>query len=79
MEERFTDISNQVLEMEVLAERIRVLSNDLDQEYFGRCIGKEEMWKIAGHYYEHAGIKMDMILSMTCDICNMLGALQESL
>ena len=72
------EVSDAVTEVEVILERIYVLSNDLDQGYFEQDIKKkDDMWKIAGSYYEHAGIKTNMILNMAYDVQNKLTKIQE--
>lgn len=74
------EISNAATEVEIMLERIYVLSNDLSQEYFGQDIKKkDDIWKIAGAYYEHAGVKANMILDMACDVRNKLTKIQEML
>ena len=55
------EISDTVTEVEIILERIYVLSNDLSQGYFGQDIKKkDDIRKIAGAYYEHAGVKANM-------------------
>lgn len=73
------EIDGKLGDIEILMERIKVLSNDLDQNYFGMSIKNEDLWKISGCYYEHAGIKINMILSMAADVRKMLETLRESL
>lgn len=74
------EISDTVTEVEIILERIYVLSNDLSQGYFGQDIKKkDDIRKIAGAYYEHAGVKANMILDMACDVQNKLTKIQEML
>lgn len=80
MNELNIKISDAVTEVEVILERIYVLSNDLDQGYFEQDIKKkDDMWRIAGSYYEHAGVKTNMILNMANDVQNKLREIQEML
>lgn len=80
MNELNIKISNVVSEAEIILERIYVLSNDLDQEYFEQDInGKEDIWKIDGEYYKHAGVKANMILDMPYKAQNKLREIQEML
>lgn len=80
MNELNIKISNVVSEAEIILERIYVLSNDLDQEYFEQDInGKEDIWKIDGEHYKHAGVKDNMILDMAYKAQNKLREIQEML
>ena len=52
------DIDNALLDIEVLAERVQVMVNDVDQDYFNVDIEKTgEMLRIAPPFYTTAGIK----------------------
>lgn len=80
MNELNIKISNVVSEAEIILERIYVLSNDLDQEYFEQDInGKEDIWKIDGERYKHAGVKANMIPDMAYKAQNKLREIQEML
>lgn len=80
MNELKNKISDAATEMEVILERIYVLSSDLANGYFDQDVKeKADIWKIAGAYYEHAGVKANMILDMACDVQNKLTKIQEML
>lgn len=80
MNELKNKISDAATEAEVILERIYVLSSDLANGYFDQDVKeKADMWKIAGVYYEHAGVKANMILDMACDVQNKLTKIQEML
>lgn len=69
-----------IADIQSLAERVRVLSDDLTQSYFGRELnGAGDCWKISGDYYDCAGVKMEMVLDMIVDIDNELKNMQKKL
>ena len=56
------DIDNTLLDIEVLAEKVQVMVNDVDQDYFNVDIEKTgEMWKIAPPFYTTAGNMVNRI------------------
>lgn len=72
------DVRDDIMGLQILTERVRVLSSDLTQEYFGLCLnGEEGSWKISGSYYHDASIKMEMIFSMVVDIDEDLKKIQR--
>lgn len=80
MNELKNKISDAATEMEVILERIYVLSSDLANGYFDQDVKeKADMWKIAGVCYEHAGIKTDMMRDMVYDVKKKLMEIQEML
>jgi len=73
-------VSDNISEVEVLAERIGVLCNDLDQGYFDQVVnGPEDSWKIGGYFYEAGRIKMEMVVIMLRDMKEQLAKTQELL
>lgn len=73
-------ISNQLSDIEVLAEKARVMGNDLTMNYFGENINSpKDFWKIAGEFYHAAGVKSDILLDFICDMQKQLEELQEQL
>ena len=79
-DKKIIEISNALVDIEILTERVYVLSDDLDQGYFGERIESEgDYWKIAPPYYNHSQVKMNMILDMANEIQKKLRAIQDSL
>lgn len=80
MTEERIEISDKILEAEVLAERVRVLSSDLSGGYFGLTVDeKKDQWRVTGHYYENARVKMEIIAVMAYDLKKLLNAIQDSI
>lgn len=80
MTEERIEISNKILDAEVLAERARVLSNDLSEGYFGLTVNeKKDPWRVMGHHYENARVKMNIIAEMVFDLEKLLNAIQDSI
>lgn len=72
------DIDSALMEIEVLAERAKVMIEDVQQTYFGQKIKDiEEMWKIAPPYYTTAGIKTDIANDLVFDVIERLKTLRE--
>ena len=74
------DIDNTLLDIEVLAEKVQVMVNDVDQDYFNVDIEKTgEMWKIALPFYTTAGIKTSIANDIVFDMVNRIRELRELL
>lgn len=74
------DIDNTLLDIEVLAEKVQVMVNDVDQDYFNVDIEKTgEMWKIAPPFYTTAGIKTSIANDIVFDLLNKIRELREVL
>lgn len=74
------DIDNALLDIEVLAERVQVMVNDVDQDYFDLDIEKTgEMWRIAPPFYTTAGIKTSIANDIVFDMVNRIRELRELL
>ena len=79
MKEEMLNISDAILEIQILTERIRVLSEDLTQDYFSRQLnGKDDMWKLKCGYYS-AGIKTEILDAMVIEADEKLAELQKLL
>ncbi|MSS95035.1 hypothetical protein FYJ53_14925 [Eubacterium sp. BL-380-WT-2B] len=79
MKKEMIDISDFVLAIQILTERIRVLADDLTQDYFGRDLnGKDDLWKVKCGYHS-AGIKTEILDAMVVEADEKLAQLQESL
>lgn len=80
--ENFTiiEIDNALLDIEVLAERVRVMVNDVDQDYFDCDIEKTgETWRILPPFYTTAGIKTGIANDIVFDLLNKIRELREVL
>lgn len=74
------DIDNALLDIEVLAERVQVMVNDVDQDYFNVDIEKTgEMLRIAPPFYTTAGIKTSIASDIVFDMVNRIRELHELL
>ena len=72
------DIDNVLIDVEVLAERAKVMIEDVRQTYFGQEIEDiEDTWKIAPPYYISAGIKVDIADGLVFDMMKQLKVLHE--
>lgn len=71
------EIDSQVTVLQLLTRKAKVIAEDLEQNYFGRDIkGIDEAWKIAGPYYDAAGLKAGIVNDFLYDIINQLEELQ---
>ena len=79
MDKKGIDISDGLLEAEILAERINVLSDDLRQEYFDKREMKDinKAWMFMDEYYKAARIKIEMISGMAWNLEKQLETLQD--
>ena len=74
------DIDNALFDIEVLAERVQVMVNDVDQNYFNLDIENTgKMWKIAPPFYTTAGIKTSIANDIVFDLLNKIRELREVL
>jgi glutamine synthetase type III len=74
------DIDNALFDIEVLAERVQVMVNDVDQDYFNLDIENTgKMWKIAPPFYTTAGIKTSIANDIVFDLLNKIRELREVL
>lgn len=79
MKKEMLNISEAILEIQVLTERIRVLSDDLTQGYFGGQLnGKDDVWKLK-YGYHSAGIKTEILDAMVIEADEKLAELQKLL
>lgn len=59
---------SKIVEAGVLLERANVLSNILINDYFNQKVEQSnDLWKLAGHYYDNARVVSETILSLTYD------------
>ena len=74
------DIDNALFDIEVLEERVQVMVNDVDQDYFNLDIENTgKMWKIAPPFYTTAGIKTSIANDIVFDLLNKIRELREVL
>lgn len=79
MKKEMLNISDAILEIQILTERIRVLSDDLTQDYFGRNLnGKDDIWKVKCGYHS-ARIKTEILDAMVIEADEKLAELQKLL
>lgn len=74
------EIDSALLDIEVLAERVQVMVNDVDQDYFNLDIeNTEKMLMIAPPFYTTAGIKTSIANNIAFDLLNKIRELREVL
>lgn len=74
------DIDNALFDIEVLAEKVQVMVDDIKQEYFDLDIEKTgEMWRIELPFYTTAGIKTSIANDIVFDMVNRIRELRELL
>lgn len=74
------DIDNALLDIEVLAEKVQVMVDDVEQGYFDFDIEKTgEMRRIAPPFYNTAGIKTSIANDIVFDMVNRIRELRELL
>lgn len=74
------DIDNALLDIEVLAERVQVMVNDVYQDYFNLDIENTgKMLMIAPPFYTTAGIKTSIANDIVFDMVNRIRELRELL
>ena len=76
-------IDNKILDIEVLADKAKVMIDDLNEEYFGYRIDSEsEMWRIKPPHYDLAGIKAsiasDIIFELVRNLSNLRSYLDSN-
>lgn len=74
------EIDNALLDIEVLAERVQVMVDDVKQGYFNWDIERTgELWRISPPYYTNAGIKTGIANDIVFDLLNKIRELREVL
>lgn len=74
------EIDNALLDIEVLAERVWVMVDDVKQGYFDWDIERTgEIWRIAPPFYTTAGIKTSIANDIVFDMVNRIRELREVL
>lgn len=72
------DIDNVLIDVEILAERTKVMIEDVDQDYFAQGIkDMNEAWKVMPPYYDAARTKVDIANYFLSDMLARLKALHE--
>lgn len=71
---------SKIMEVSVLLERARVLSNTLINGYFEQDVeSPKDFWKLTGFYYDNARVITETVLSLVHDAEQLLDiALDES-
>ncbi len=77
MTRTYIRMDSQVNDLILLARKAKVIVEDLEQDYFGEDIKTpDDFWKLAGSYYESAGLKAGIVNGFLYDMINELGKLQ---
>ncbi|MDR2024490.1 MAG: hypothetical protein LBQ71_14870 [Hungatella sp.] len=75
-------IDNKVLDIEVLAEKAKVMIEDIEQGYFGESINSENAWRVMPPFYDHASVKAniinDIIFNLVVDLKNLRSVLNSN-
>lgn len=75
-------IDNKVLDIEVLAEKAKVMIEDIEQGYFGESINSENAWRVMSPFYDHASVKAniinDIIFNLVVDLKNLRSVLNSN-
>lgn len=72
------DIDNVLLDVEILAERVKVMIEDVDQDYFGQEIkDMHDAWRVMPPYYGAAGTKVNIANYFLFDVLARLKELRE--
>mgnify|MGYP003623487475 CR=1 FL=1 len=80
MKKLLIDIDNHVLDIEVMAERAKVLVDDVGDSFFGWDItAPDQTWRVRPEYYRIANVKMDIANGILFDLMQEIKALQEPL
>ena len=73
-------IDNKILEIEVLANKARVMIDDVNQGYFGEKVESEmDLWRIGLPYYGNAGTKVNIAYDIIYEIMKNLSNLRSVL
>lgn len=71
-------IDSLINDLELSARKAKVIAEDLGQDYFGEKIENlNDSWRVAGIYYEAAGLKAGIVNDFLYDIINQLAELQK--
>lgn len=77
MTNRDIKIDSQIIALQLLTRKAKVIAEELEQNYFGWDIkGPNEAWKIMGPYYEAAGLKTGIVTDFLYYIMKQLEELQ---
>lgn len=72
------DIDSVLMDVEVLAERTKVMIEDVDQDYFAQGIkDMNEAWKVMPPYYDAARTKVDIANYFLSDMLIRMKELRE--
>lgn len=75
-----TDIDNELLDIEILAENAMVMVDDVKQDYFDWDIeNPDEAWRTRGEFYSNAGIKTRIADGIVFDLLNKIRELRKLL
>lgn len=78
MTKRDIEIDSRLNELELLTRKAKVISEDLTGDYFDQHVENiSDTWKIAGVYYEAAGLKAGIVNDFLFELINKVVELQE--
>lgn len=67
------EISDKIMEIEIIAERLTVISQDIREDYFGKSKIETSVDKwVLYNSYHHNSVKADMVLNFALDIAEKL-------
>ena len=73
-------ISSKLSDIEVLAQRAKVMIEDVAEGYFSESLEtSKDTWKIEGHFYEKAGTKADIANNIIFELVAALSILRSVL
>lgn len=77
MSKRDIEIDNMLNAITIFVERAKVLTEDVQQGFFGQNIKSlNDAWRIMPPYYNHAGVKIDIVNDVLFDLAKMVDDLQ---
>ncbi len=80
MEKNINEISNQLMEIEIMTKRAYVLSEDLREGYFSEMIeSQSSTWRAMPPYCDQALTKIEIVSDLIFDITKSISYLQSAL
>lgn len=75
---RDIEIDSMLNEIDVYVKRAKVLTEDVQQSYFGESItSMDDVWRVMSPYYNHAGVKIDIINAILFDLNKLVDGLRD--
>lgn len=77
MLKRDIEIDNMINDIDIFIERAKVLTEDVQQDFFGQTIKSlDDAWRIMPPYYNHAGVKIDIVNDILFELAKKVAILQ---